>query len=288
MILRIQLQFLILSSICTSNNNSEIRSSSNDNFNVTASSGSDDFADFSSAFASETPCDNAKKSQMFGGGGAIPAPPSPQASGGFDLMGSGGATIGGKETSNLDLLGGLGGFGGTETASKMPNLMNAPQPSTIGGFKQPLVGNPSLIGEVSTGIPPLQPGLASFHQPPQPNASALIDSPALLNPSFGQTTTNAVSSSTVEAQKQMESTANLPSTWKDVGSLNLDLANFSLSNASQKKAAVSMNAMKTSQQSSSSKSSPSPLSPMGRGFPAPIAPALQPQQQSGPGSFDLL
>ena len=137
MILRILLHFLILSSICTSNNNSEIRSSSNDNFNATTNSGADDFADFSSAFASETHCDNAKKSQMFGGGGAIPAPPSPQAPGGFDLMGSGGATIGGKETSNLDLLGGLGGFGGTEPASKMPNLMNAPRPLQSEGLISP-------------------------------------------------------------------------------------------------------------------------------------------------------
>ena len=289
MVLEIQLQFLILSSICTTNNNSEIRNTSNDNFNAPANSGADDFADFSSAFGSKTHCDNAKKNQMFGGGGAIPAPPLPQALGGLDLMGSGGAIIGGKETSNLDLLGGIGGFGGTEPASTMPNLMNAPHPPVIGGFNQPLVGgNPSLLGGVSTGIPPLQPGLAAFHQPPQPNASALIDSPVLLNPSFGQNTTNAVSS-TAEAQKQIESTTKLPSTWKDVGSLSLDLANFSLSNATEKKAAVSMNAMKTSQQSSSSKSSPSPLSPMGKGgFPAPIAPALQPQQQSGPGSFDLL
>merc|ERR1711997_607385 len=92
-------------------------------------------------------------------------------------------------------------------------------------------------------------------------------------------------SSTHGSVDQESKSAKLPSTWNDVKGLNMDLANFSLSNTTQKKAAMSMNAMKMSQSSSKS---PSPLSPMGKGeFPAPNAPPLKPQPPSG-GAFDLL
>ena len=115
------------------------------------------------------------------------------------------------------------------------------------------------------------------------NPSALIDSP-ILAPSqqitgIIDTTPDMAGFGVEQSEKQA---SKLPSTWKDVGGLNMDLANFSLSNPTQKKAAMSMNAMKMSQSSSKS---PSPLSPMGKGgFPAPAAPTLKPQ----PGSFDLL
>ena len=172
----------------------------------------------------------------------------------------------------------------------MPNLMTAPPLHGTIGMQQPsLFGGPtSLIGvnaPPNTSLPPLQPTstINPFQPPHQPNPSALIDSP-ILAPSQQITGLNDTKMDmTANSSDQSEKKASkLPSTWKDVGGLSMDLANFSLSNPTQKKAAMSMNAMKMSQSSSKS---PSPLSPIGKGgFPAPAAPTLKPQ----PGSFDLL
>ena len=154
--------------------------------------------------------------------------------------------------------------------------------SSSQGVQQPSLFGDSLAGVGSVAnasLPPLQP--TSTLNLFQPNPSALIDSPILApGQTFGAG--SDLSSSTHGSVDQERKSAKLPSTWNDVKGLNMDLANFSLSNPTQKKAAMSMNAMKMSQ--SSSKSS-SPLSPMGKGgFPAPAAPSLKPQS----GSFDLL
>merc|ERR1719242_1290134 len=247
-----------------------------------------DFADFSSAFGGPSSDSNKTNidQNLFKTDSAIPAPPSPQgASADVDLFGissnnSNTATNGNNSSGLGDLLGGLSS--GSDNLTSMPNLMSAPQMSSSQGVQQPSLFGDSLagIGSASnTSLPPLQP--TSTLNLFQPNPSALINSPILAT---GQTfgAGSDVSSSTHGSVDQERKSAKLPSTWNDVKGLNMDLANFSLSNPTQKKAAMSMNAMKMSQ--SSSKSS-SPLSPMGKGgFPAPAAPNLKPQA----GSFDLL
>ena len=227
---------------------------------------------------------------MFGSG--IPAPPSPKETtpgGDFDLFG-GSSTVPSNpaQSSNLDdLLGGLGS--GAQSLTSMPNLMSAPpagtaQPSeALFGGPTSLIGMPASVSNSS--LPPLQP-TSNVNFPHQPNPSALIDSPVLApttqQGNFKSGTMTNPSSIEQQAEKKV---SNLPSTWNDVKGLNMDLANFSLSNPTQKKAAMSMNAMKMSQSSSKS---PSPISPMGKGgFPAPNAPPLKPQPPSG-GAFDLL
>ena len=145
----------------------------------------------------------------------------------------------------------------------------------------------------TTALPPLQPLNAATNnafQHPTPNASALIDSSTLFNTHSQGTADSSIG----DAEKQKST--KLPSTWNDVGSLGMDLANFTLADKDQKKVAMSMNAMKLSQQSttsSSTKSSPSPIvSPMGssgKGFPPSVAaPVLQPQSGGSSSSFDLL
>ena len=248
-----------------------------------------DFADFSSAFGGPSSDSNKTNidQNLFKTDSAIPAPPSPQgASADVDLFGitsnnSNTATNGNNSSGLGDLLGGLSS--GSDNLTSMPNLMSVPQMSSSQGVQQPSLFGDSLAGigsAANTSLPPLQP--TSTLNLFQPNPSALIDSPILAP---GQTFGGGIdltTSSTHGGVDQERKSAKLPSTWNDVKGLNMDLANFSLSNPTQKKAAMSMNAMKMSQ--SSSKSS-SPLSPMGKGgFPAPAAPNLKPQA----GSFDLL
>ena len=285
-----------------SNNNS---SSNNGNFGFGNSVNSfndqdSDFADFSSAFGgNNSSCDNNTNKtdqNLFGTG--IPAPPSPKeatAGGDFDLFGGAPATGNANPTPNSglgDLLGGFGGdSGGSGSLTSMPNLMSAPpagntQPSNLFGGPTSLIGISSSTSNSS--LPPLQPTSTINPFPHQPNPSALIDSPVLAPTQQGGANNMmpGAAMTTNDQQPTEKKLSNLPSTWNDVKGLNMDLANFSLSNPTQKKAAMSMNAMKTISQSSSK--SPSPLSPMGKGgFPAPAAPALKPQQPSG-GSFDLL
>ena len=189
-----------------------------------------------------------------------------------------------RKPLNIDLLGGLGSVD-EPIKTSMPNLVTVPQLSeTIGMQQQSLIGGPtSLIGTVGSpnpAMPPLQPtSNLNVFQHPHPNVSALIDSPVLA-PNQTSAVNTKPGADNVEQQQEKKIT-NLPSTWNNVGSLNMDLANFSLSNPTQKKAAMSMNAMKMSQSSSKS---PSPLSPMGKGGFPPAAPSPQPQS----GSFDLL
>ena len=259
-----------------------------------STSGNSGFADFSSAFGGpSSDITNTKTDQdLFNSEAGIPAPPSPQeTSTGFDLFATTGNNTSTKQTKNSDLADLLGGFGGggSDSLTSMPNLMSAPQIQGSTGIhpQQSLFGGPtSLIGINSpsnTSLPALQPTstLNPFQPPHQPNPSALIDSPVLAPTEFNSSNSGMIGSGGVDQQDKKA--AKLPSTWNDVGSLNMDLANFSLSNPNQKKAAMSMNAMKMSQSSSKT---PSPLSPVGKsGFPAPAAPNLKPQN---PGSFDLL
>ena len=299
----IEINFFFLNFRATASNNNS--SSNNGNFgfgNSVSSPNNDqdgDFADFTSAFGgANSSCDNNTNKtdqNLFGTG--IPAPPSPkEATAGedFDLFGGSGTVTSNAnpaQSSDLgDLLGGLGGGSGGSLTS-MPNLMSAPpvgntQPSAaLFGGPTSLIGMPSTIPNSS--LPPLQPTSNISPFPHQPNPSALIDSPVLAptQPGTQNLMSGATTNPTANEQQPEKKASNLPSTWNDVKGLNMDLANFSLSNTTQKKAAMSMNAMKMSQSSSKS---PSPLSPMGKGgFPAPAAPALKPQPPSG-GAFDLL
>lgn len=275
------------------------KSASNGNFgfgNAVNSSNTEDgdFADFTSAFGGKTCDKNTTKNDQNLFGSGIPAPPSPKETPGeFDLFGAttsnnSNNTNETKNSALVDLLGGFGSGGGSESLTSMPNLMNAPPLHGTTGIQQPsLFGGPTtLIGVTgNTSLPPLQPTstINAFQPPHQPNPSALIDSP-ILAPSqqilgIIDTKLDMAASGADESEKKA---SKLPSTWNDVAGLHMDLANFSLSNPTQKKAAMSMNSMKMS---TSSSKSPSPLSPMGKGgFPAPAAPTLKPQ----PGPFDLL
>ena len=169
------------------------------------------------------------------------------------------------------LLGGFGSGGGTEPLIFMSKLMTAaPLHGTV-GIQQPSVfGVPTssnrVTGTAKTALPTLQPiSTLNAIQPVQQSSSIeLIDStghaPSQQIPRMIDTKSAMAMSGVDQSEK---TPSKLPSTWNDMGSLNLDLVNFSLINyPTKKKAAMTMNSMKTSHSSSKS---PSPLSPIHKG-----------------------
>jgi len=213
-------------------------------------------------------------------GSAVPAPPSPPAdsNSGLDLFGGGGnnASNSTAPKSNFDLLGGLemagGQGGGGGVMSSLPPLV-----SSSGGLNQSGPTNVMMMQQQPTK--------------PQTNSSALLfDSATLsLQPTLqatgGSSDFGGFQSSTAAAQRGAEAGSKpLPSTWNDVGKLNLDLANFSLTSKSDKKASVSMNAMK----GSGSGSTPAGSNPMSPQSLSPQHNPQNPQMGGGGSAFDLL
>ena len=204
--------------------------------------GGDEFADFSSAFSTN---DNNKATTGLNAP-SVPSPPSPQnVPDSFDLLGGGNVgtanTLGSQQTNSLDLLGGLD----LGVPSAMP----------------PLIQQNSMSG-------------SGFNQQP---AGLIAVSPASLPPNLVQPSVNKdIPLANNNNSKKAPPTATaIPERWGNVGTLNIDLDNLSLSGRNQKKAAVPMNAMKSS-------SSDSPVSPMGQQLPGQFI--NQAQQPPPPGN----
>jgi len=168
------------------------------------------------------------------------------------------------------MAGGQGGGGGV--MSSLPPLV-----SSSGGLNQSGPTNVMMMQQQPTK--------------PQTNSSALLfDSATLsLQPTLqatgGSSDFGGFQSSTAAAQRGAEAGSKpLPSTWNDVGKLNLDLANFSLTSKSDKKASVSMNAMK----GSGSGSTPAGSNPMSPQSLSPQHNPQNPQMGGGGSAFDLL
>ena len=114
--------------------------------------------------------------------------------------------------------------------SDMPNLVSAPP---IGG------GGGDLFGGAPTSLPPTLISPQPAASMPKPAATVAAKQPS------GAATADVI-----------------PKAWGNVGNLNIDLDNLSLSGRPEKKAGVPMAAMAAKSPSSSE----SPVSPMGGGF----------------------
>ncbi len=205
-------------------------------------------------------------------------PPTPDS-----LMGCGGSAP--IQSANSDLLGGL------SLASALPSgLMRPLNPSTQvhGGYAECNKANGDF-GDFSAAFPSNSgQGNNNNNQPDKfedfssafSNPAATTNAPSgwprgrpplqgnlmsplrLLNPSG---TAESAPGGDAESKKTADV---VPKSWGNVGDLDIDLDNLSLSNRTQKKAAVPMNAMKTAGVSPAS-SSDSPMSPSRGPFPGP-------------------
>jgi hypothetical protein len=197
-------------------------------------SGNTDFADFGSAFGangngnSVAADDNDLFSSLAIAATPTAVPIKPASN--VDLFGGVVPAVS-SGAGNLDLLGGLSMPSAAPVSaafSDMPNLISAP---AVGG-----------LYSGGSGPGSLPPTLLS----PSPLQAAMPARTAM--------------SATAKPSASVASTADvIPKNWGNVGNLNIDLDNMSLSGRLEKKASVPMNAMKTSS------SSDSPVSPMGGG-----------------------
>lgn len=228
------------------------------------------FADFSSAFNSNNSSDTI-----------------PSSSGSADLF----ASLPASSTSHVDLMGGLGSApSGLSASSNAMDLLsgldlgggglasNAPAPTfhtsnnMMGASSNPSSGFHDLIGSSSTSLGSMPPpliqaqfgGTSNVLQPQGPLAMKI--SMGNGNGPSSSASPSHVSVGSGNSSSTTTTTTNsgvLPERWGNVGSLNIDLDNLSLTGRSQTKKSVPMNAMK------SSSSSESPVSPLGpqSGFP---------------------
>lgn len=202
-------------------------------------------ADFSTAFGSTTPSAN------------LPAPPTPPPSENVDLFGGGAASNPAPQgpSSNIDLLGGL--------------VMNNPPPlmgmGSMGAMSQPQPQNDLF------GTPVMSFGGQT--QPQQPPMLVTANPGGLMsNNNFNTSSLNTSSTSAIKKN----------TLWDNVGNVNIDLDNLSLTGQNQKKPGLPMNAMVTPN------SSPQKMGGAFAGGAASGPPPLQAVQSGSNSGFDSL
>ena len=230
-------------------------------------SGTDSFADFSSAFGAG--------GIVSGGGGpsSLPAPPTPPPGSNFDLMAGPSSTpatsgASGSSSSNFDLLGGLVMSTGVQPQQPPPLVGFGGHQNSFPPTAASAAAPQSMPTNLFQNMPPVQ-------MPPGSGMGQPISLMTAMN-NKSNNNHNATSASVTSMNKKA-------TMWDNVGNVNIDLDNLSLKGGNNKKSGLPMNSLITPT------ASPQRVGSVGLGMaPPPLKPVQGGKSAtSGGGSLDL-